>query len=186
MAESKAAFKSLNVTDRVRINAVIMSAFETDPNNFIANFREQVKANSTGKNRNAGYQIALDNLREYLASDIKNVPDAKKNGVDDRADLGTQEEVFRNLQGTMAYEKRNATYSSAQIIAEVKKLKEFAASNYQKPLPEPVLPYGGRNEMLAHSAALAACKGMTAVGSCEANVALNAPRNQPTETSIRR
>jgi hypothetical protein len=151
-------YKSLSTTDQVRVNAVIIQALETNAHDFVPKFREQVIANAVNGDRMPGFQTSLDNLRDYLATDMKNIPKVNKNGIDDRNDLNAQTTLLRNIQAVMGLEKPNATNKAADIGAKVKKQKTYDFDHREYRLPDPETVYAGAKDMLVNAASLAGCK----------------------------
>jgi hypothetical protein len=152
-------YKSLSTTDQVRVNAVIIQALETNAHDFVPKFREQVIANAVNGDRMPGFQTSLDNLRDYLATDIKKLPKVKENGVDDQNDLNGQRVLLRNIQNVMGKsESVNSVFTAKQIGDMVAKQKNHYLDNETYRLPDPATPYAGAKDMLVNAASLAGCK----------------------------
>lgn len=79
------AYENCSVGDQLRINAVIVEQFRTNPD-FIRSFQERGRQLNPSNPRE-GYQMLLDGMRDALAYDVTRLPKVNNNGKDDATDL---------------------------------------------------------------------------------------------------
>ena len=161
MAGTKTGYDAQKPEDKVRINAVIIDAFKDE--SFVAGFRKQIEAHK-GMPRDKASQASLDELRNYLATDVSNLPKLTHRSAALSHDIGQQMQLLRDTLGMFDGEKPSFTRPNKEITDFVSKRLEQAydtGTNKSYKLPKPDGEYKGKAEMLAKSAALAACSGMS-------------------------
>ena len=135
-------YEAMSTVNKVSINAAILAAFaEKDDDNFIKRFREAAKSR--------GPQEVLDEMRNQLAKDIKNIGPTKKNGVVDEVDLNRQREALRAI--IVAFEGESRT----RLLNDTSHYQKLASKNIPRdefpentPMPELERPYKISSKML--------------------------------------
>lgn len=95
------AFEKLSLTDRVRVNAVILDNFQHNHNGFIDTFRSNL--DRLAVSRDTGFQILLDGMRDTLAENIGKLPKLRVTG--DTFDIGRQREMLVMIKSDMVNER---------------------------------------------------------------------------------
>jgi hypothetical protein len=135
-------YEAMSTVNKVSINAAILAAFaEKDNDDFIKRFREAAKSR--------GPQEVLDEMRNQLAKDIKNIGPTKKNGVVDEVDLNRQREALRAI--IVAFEGESRT----RLLNDTSHYQKLASKNIPRdefpentPMPELERRYKISSKML--------------------------------------
>lgn len=157
-------YESLNATDKVRINAVIVAGFR-DETAFITNFRNALKGLAASKqiSRRDAFQQTLEAMRETLACDMANIPTVMLNTVDDKIDLSAQRLLLRDIQGVMGREGHLFEYSAAHYQGIVKKFQPYIDGHPDYAMPQLSEKYGQSDNLIVRTQARLATSNIAGV-----------------------
>lgn len=129
-------YDSLNVTGKVKVNAIILNAMAND-DQFIKQMTERSKQSNPQKPEE-GFQTALDSLRGKIAANIDKYPDATLNNVDDNIDSDIQKSLLLKVKERLSSKKgRNeaTSYDLQQIAQNGLNKNELHGRKYSIPMP---------------------------------------------------